>query len=154
MYIIGGVLYFLYTLHKKSQENKDKKQPVVTGNSNPPQKPVSPPVAKPLREVMQQAKKAQADYEAQRRRAAEALKPTQVAKPASSDTDVIRTLEKAGRQEVEMEKQTSPVMVAAEINEMDLLHADSYKHKEEETQQYEIDARQAFIGSIIFEQKF
>lgn len=147
IYIIGALVYFFYALNKKAQENKDKKSAPATGNVNLPQKPVSPPVAKPLREVMQQAKKLRADYETQRRRASEALK-------SAKQETLVNELEKRGTQEIEMEKQTSPVMIAAETKELELLHADSYKHNEEETVPYEIDPRQAFIGSIIFEQKF
>jgi hypothetical protein len=59
IYIIAGVLYFLYTMGKRAEAKKKEAMPRNLEEDSPPpaMKPVAPPVANPLEDIMREIKR-------------------------------------------------------------------------------------------------
>jgi uncharacterized protein YllA (UPF0747 family) len=125
VYTVLGILYFLYSIGKKA-EQKNKPAPSVE-EEVPQQKPVTPSVAKPFRDVMRELNRKKEAEEAMRK-----LSQTESAA-------VVPTTQQSNYATKGNTASFKPAL-------MELV-------PEEETA-YDIDVRQAFIGSIIFERKF
>ncbi|MES2620943.1 MAG: hypothetical protein V4615_08825 [Bacteroidota bacterium] len=168
IYIIAGVLYFIYTMNKKVQEGKQSKLPPDA--SPAPAKPVSPPATNPLEDIMREIKRKQAQAEAQKKASLPQPKPLTTYQQKKPQKDIlIREVKKAAM--VEGASAYEPVYERA-ITEEEKIHGKDIRLKNEgiykvqtieelqtETEAdknyaYNLDVRQAFIGSIIFERKY
>jgi hypothetical protein len=171
IYIIGGILYFLYSVGKKAQEKEKQKSaanpPVTTTEPETvaKPKPIRPPAYNPLEDVMREVKRKQEAIEAQKKLAT----PQPTFQKSSPPKDIlIHEKKKATFGEGAND---SPVyerdLVASEKTvrgDIKLKNEGVYRVEtmEEaraladtvETSEYEFDAKQAFIGSIIFERKY
>lgn len=169
VYVVLGILYFLYTIGKKVQEGKKQSgnAPQTTDTesgqqSKPEYQPVSPPVANPLDEIMREIKRKQAEADAQKAKAV-----LQQAKAAANP--------KTKQQPKEMLVHQKQKGVFAEGNyERDLTDEEKiergklkienegiYKIKsveetgvEESESAFNLDIRNAIIGQVILERKF
>lgn len=168
IYIIIGVLYFLYTIGKKVEEKRRTSSP--PDNTPPVSRPVSPPVTNPLEDIMREIKRKQAAAEAQKKLSTPQPKPLTTyqqkkALKAIPVREVKRTALAEGTTDYE------PVY-QREVTEEEKIHSGNIRLENEgiykvqtieEAQQesdtnrdfaFELDARQAFIGSVIFERKY
>lgn len=168
IYIIAGVLYFIYTMNKKAQESKQSQLP--KDDSYAPTKPVSPPASNPLEDIMREIKRKQAETEAQNKAATPQPKPLTTYQQKKPQKDIlVREVKRAAM--VEGSSAYEPVYERA-LTEEERIHGKDIRLKNEgiykvqtieelQTESdsnnqyaYDLDARQAFIGSIIFERKY
>ena len=129
LYIIGGILYFLYTVGKKVQEKQ--KSAIPTGKAAPP-KPITPP-----------------DYnrdKEKRRIESAAQKSKQVAQPVN----VVQQPARKSYYDIQGNEEAANRTVPDIVEVMKT----PVKSDADGDIPYEFDARQAFIGSIIFERKY
>ena len=167
IYIIVGILYFIYSMSKKAQEKKESSQPE---DSAPPAKPVSPPAGNPLEDVVREIKRKQAEMEAKKKAAILQPKPLtsyQQKKPAKEI--LVREVKKAAM--AESTSNYEPVY-ERELTAEEKMHKGDIRLKNEgiykvqtieelKTESdahrdyiFDLDVRRAFIGSIIFERKY
>ena len=150
IYILVAIFYFVYTAIKKGQEQKN-----VQGK--PVNKPVSPPAAKGFEEILR---------ELQRKQEAAARQST-VSKPTVSATSYQPKKQKEvlihqkqpgvfaeGNYERELTSEEKVERGKLTIANEGIYKIKSAEEQELETTTYQLDARQAIIGSIIFERKF
>jgi hypothetical protein len=172
IYIVGGIIYFVYTMMKKANAQKNAIPPLpnTTGPDTSTQsRPIKPPASNPLEEVMAEIRRKQALAEAQKRTVS-----TQQAKPQptfqkSTPKDIfIHEKKKATFGEgandapvYEREVLPSEKIVRGDIklkNEgiyrVETMEEARALADNTETSTYDFDAKQAFIGSLIFERKF
>lgn len=168
IYIIAGVLYFIYTMNKKAQENKQSQLP--KDDSSAPPKPVSPPASNPLEDIMREIKRKQAEADAQKKAAMPQPKPLTTYQQKKPQKEIlVREVKKAAM--LEGSSAFEPVYERA-LTEEEKIHGKDIRLKNEgiykvqtieelQTESdsnnqyaYNLDARQAFIGSIIFERKY
>jgi cell division protein FtsN len=153
IYIVIGILYFIYSISKKAQEQKESQN----ANQPPAPKSVSPPVAKPLQDIIREINRKQGEAEAKKKAATAAQKPILKSKQSSKEI-LVRQKEPT----VLIEGSGYEPIYERELTEEEKIHRKSiqlqedgvYHGKPEVAQTYEFDARQAFIGSVIFERKF
>ncbi len=165
IYIIIGVLYFLYTIGKRAEE---KKKNTATDDIPPVNRPVSPPVTNPMDDILREIKRKQAEAEAQRKltqtrsQPKPQTKPTPVYKQTKPQKEIlVREVKPATMVEgatdyepIYQRELTSEEKLHNELQKTRKVYAaEEYTRTEEETA-YEFDARQAFIGSVIFERKY
>ncbi|MBK8659817.1 MAG: hypothetical protein IPN22_13330 [Bacteroidetes bacterium] len=174
VYIIMGIVYFIYSMKKKVDEQKSvgKEKPTT----------VNPPVSNPIEEILAEMKKRQdaAQHEAKK----------QVAKPVQSYTSkpvakmrsqpVSSSQKKVQRDVLVHEKKVSAFeegkssyesVFERELTEEEKIERGNLKIANEgiyktesidemekreasEATQYVLNAREAFIGSLVFERKF
>jgi hypothetical protein len=172
LYIIIGIIYFVYSIYKKAQENKQaslpKDQSGQLPSSPPTSKPVSAPAANPLEDIMREIRRKQAEDEGRRKLTTAQPKPITVQKkkpfkqsvqvPPKSTTD-----EGSTNYERVYER---------ELTEEEKIHSGNIRLKNEGTYKvqtieelqiesdanrdyaFEFDMKQAIIGSIILERKY
>jgi hypothetical protein len=164
VYIIIGIIYFIYSVSKKkAEENQPSSGPAK-------QKPVTPPAFNPLEEVMK---------EIQRKQAAEQAKKTIQQKPKTSPTPKVSKT--TGRNVLVSEKKVTTFQEGIgsiesiyereltdeekiERGNLKIQNEGAYKietleeavakEQSQRTYEYEFDARNAVISSIILERKF
>lgn len=154
IYLIGGIIYGIYTISKKINEGQNKAVPQA--------KPIKPPAANPLEEVLKQLQQKQQEVKPKVQPAV--TKPEPIAKKQPEEF-LIRETKKAsfgsGADDYPTYEQT-PV-VQKEVREQGLRSMegrtafktiDDIGTAEEDTSPLEFDVRQAFIGSVIFERKY
>ncbi len=166
IYTISGVLYFLYTAWKKSQQQKPapKQHPPTQAPQNNTPTPIKPTFSSTLDEIQQEIKQKQAA-------AANANKPLN--KPMMQKTTQGKDLfvhqkKKAtfgqGAEDAPVYVHDVPAAEKVVRGDIQLKNEGIYRvetmeearelaDKTEESS-YELDAKQAFIGSVIFERKF
>lgn len=173
MYAIAGVLYFLYTIGKKAQEKEKEeaaKRKAAQGDSAPKQVTVSPPVAKPFDEVMREQKRQQAAKEARQKALEQKPKPlTTFQQKKEQPKDIfIKEKKKATFGQGVLDAPVYEDEVVENENnkrgDIRLVNEGIYKVQTMEEARaeadvtagadYEFDAKQAFIGSVIFERKY
>ena len=166
IYIVIGVLYFLYSMGKKVEEKK--KASSSSDNAPPVSKPVSPPVANPLEDIMRELKRKQA--EAQKKAATPQPKPLTTYQQKKPQKEILvretkRTTFAEGSTDYEPVYQRElTAEEKIERGNIRLKNEGIYKTQTIEEAQiesdanrdfaFELDARQAFIGSVIFERKY
>jgi hypothetical protein len=164
IYIVVGILYFFFSIYKKAQEKKEL--PVPQDTAKPP-KPVSPPVAKPLEDIMREVKRKQAEIEAKKKLPApkpfvsqqkkaekeilvRQVKPATMGEGTSENQPVyereLTSEEKIPRGNIHLKNEGT-----YRVQTMEEAQTESDYHRD---YVFELDARQAFIGSVIFERKF
>ena len=158
-YIILGIVYFIYTMNKKVQENK--KPTPTNDDSAPAPKPVTPPAANPLDEIMREIKRQQAEAEAKKKAAAPQPKPLTTFQQKKEPKEILIHQKQKG---VFMEGNYERGLTDEEKIERGKLKIENegiYKIKsveemeaEESGAAFQLDARNAIIGSIIFERKY
>lgn len=152
IYLIIGVVYFLYSIGKKVEENKKK-----NATSTPEEaKPVSPPVTNPLEEIMREIKRKQAETDAKKKASMPSPKPLTSSAPKKEL--LIHEKHKGVFAEGNYERFLTDEE-KVERGKLQIENEGIYKIKpigeeEEEQTGFELDARNAIIGSIIFERKF
>lgn len=151
IYLIIGVVYFLYSVGKKVEENKKKS----TSTSDEP-KPVSPPVSNPLEEIMREIKRKQEEAEGKKKASMPAPRPLTSSTPKKEI--LIHEKQKGVFAEGNYERNLTDEE-KVERGKLKIENEGIYKIKpadeeEEEQAAFELDARNAMIGSIVFERKF
>lgn len=151
IYLIIGVVYFLYSVGKKVEENKKKS----TSTSDEP-KPVSPPVSNPLEEIMREIKRKQEQAEVKKKASMPAPRPLTSITPKKEI--LIHEKQKGVFAEGNYERNLTDEE-KVERGKLKIENEGIYKIKpadeaEEEQAAFELDARNAMIGSIVFERKF
>ncbi|HLP50793.1 MAG TPA: hypothetical protein VK154_07910 [Chitinophagales bacterium] len=164
IYIILGIVYFLYSVGKKVQESKKEKSSTSNEpelNPKPEYKPVSPPVANPLDEIMREIKRKQAEQDAQK------------AKTIVTQKQVTKTQPKAQPKEMLVHQKQKGVFAEGnyerdltdeekiERGKLKIENEGIYKIKsveetevEESESAFKLDIRNAIIGQVILERKF
>ncbi|MCX6199974.1 MAG: hypothetical protein NTY88_12270 [Bacteroidetes bacterium] len=151
IYLIIGVVYFLYSIGKKVEANKK------SATSTPDEtKPVSPPVANPLEEIMREIKRKQTEADAKKKASMPSPKPLTSSIPKKEL--LIHEKQKGVFAEGNYERFLTDEE-KVERGKLQIENEGIYKIKpigeeEEEQTGFELDARNAIIGSIIFERKF
>jgi hypothetical protein len=149
IYLIIGVIYFLYSIGKKVEENKN------TTTSDEP-KPVSPPAANPLEEIMREIKRKQAEAEAKKKASMPSPRPLTSSTPKKEI--LIHEKQKGvfaeGNYERYLTDEEKTERGKLQIENEGIYKIKSLGEEEEEQPAFEFDARNAIIGSIIFERKF
>jgi hypothetical protein len=163
VYIIIGVLYFIHSVTKKKNED----QP-ATGPAK--QKPVTPPAYNPLEEVMKEIKRKQAAEQA-KKTIQQPSKPAQQTKPqkttgkdvlvhekrVTSFEEGMGSMESIYERELTAEEKIERGNIKLENEgayKLDTIEEASAKEENQGTYEYEFDARNAVISSIILERKF
>ena len=158
-YIILGIVYFIYTMNKKVQENK---KPVpANDDSEPTPKPVTPPAANPLDEIMREIKRKQAETEAKKKAATPQPKPLTTFKQKKEPKELLIHQKQKG---VFMEGNYERGLTDEEKIERGKLKIENegtYKIKsaeemeaEESDAAFQLNMLDAIIGSVILERKF
>ena len=162
-YIIMGIVYFIYSMNKKAQENKESKKqaPATDNNETPAPKPVTPPLGNPLEDIMREIKRKQAEVEAakkaattqpkslttfQQKKEPKELLVHQKQKGVFAEGNYERGLtdeEKVERGKLKIENEGIYKIKSAE--EMDVEESDAA---------FQLNMRDAVLGSIILERKF
>lgn len=154
IYIILGIGYFFYAIYKKAQEKKQEAQRKSIG-TNPSPTPVAPPAYKSLSEIMKEVKQKQAAYEAEQR--AKTILPQKTTKPIPQSKrqqeSLLKEMKAAGEIEGQENSESASVKRQAIADEKKAMQS-VYENTEDTSTGYELDARQALIGSIIFERKY
>ncbi len=152
IYLIIGVVYFLYSIGKKVEENK-KKNTISTPDEP---KPVSPPVANPLEEIMREVKRKQAEAEAKKKASMPSPRPLTSSIPKKEL--LIHEKQKGvfaeGNYERFLTDEEKVERGKLKIENEGIYKIKSIEEGENEQPVFELDARNAMIGSIIFERKF
>ncbi len=161
IYLIGGVLYFLYTISKKAQEKQAP--PKTGGDSDTATKPIKPPVANPMEDILREIKRSY--NEAEQRKKIKEPEPITSSKRLSSKPAkelFIHEKKKAtfgqGAADAPVYQNSNDEKILKDY-ETGIKEGVTYKiptaeEVAEEADFYRFDARQAFIGSVIFERKY
>ncbi|MFN8310509.1 MAG: hypothetical protein U0T73_11145 [Chitinophagales bacterium] len=138
IYLIGGVIYLVYTVLKKKGE--------TTMPAMPPKQPVKPTVSKTIDEILNEARQQQKPKPQPAPLRKELFVKEKPAKKFEEGRTNFRTYE---RTETEEEK-------TVEASELARRQAAKIPviQQEEEAPQITFNAREAFIGSVIFEKKW
>lgn len=162
VYIIIGIIYFLYSVGKKVEEKK-------TASAPEGKKPVSPPAANPLEEIMKELKRKQAEEKRKQELYNPKPQPFAQPKPQKNAADLIVHEKKAAKVEegfsnvesvyerevtAEEKIERGNIRLANEgiykvesIEEMEAKEA-------EQAASFDFDMRNAIVGSIVLERKF
>ena len=168
IYIVGGILYFFY---KKTQDAKKNVPPPVNEPAQTTQqpRPIKPPAYNPLEEAGRELQRRQAAAEARKKAAMPERKPLLTAQKADTPKDIfIREKKQAtfgqGADDAPVYEDELPVSAKMERRNIRLENEGIYKVETMEearaladqvaVSDYDFDAKQAFIGSIIFERKY
>lgn len=159
VYIVVGILYFLYSVGKKAQE---KKEPAAPDDNTPPvSKPVSPPVSNPLEEIMREVKRKQAEADAKKKLATPQPKPlTSFQQKKQPQKEILIHEKKKGIFEAGNYERDLTDEEITERGKLKIENEGIYKIKTveemeaEEENAFDFDARNAIIGSLILEKKF
>lgn len=167
IYIIGGILYFFY---KKSQESKKKADPLPQPQEKASEEPKrTKPAYNPLDEVRQELQRKAAAVEAKRNLSTPVPKPVQSVQRVSIPKEILIHEKKKAtfgegandapvyeRELLESEKTVrGDVRLKNEgIYRVETMEEARALADDTTTADYEFDAKQAFIGSLIFEKKF
>lgn len=146
VYIIIAVFYFVYSAAKKAQEQKPKSSA----------KPIQPPVENPLEEIMRQIQ--QRKTEAVAKTTVTQPKPSQTYQPKKAKEVLIHQKQKdvfaEGNYVRELTEEEKTERGKLKIANEGIYKIKSADEMQEESQAYELDVRQAIIGSVILERKF
>jgi hypothetical protein len=168
VYIIIGVLYFLYTISKKAEE-KRKISPVDQEEEPPPvAKPVSPPVENPMEEILREIQRKRAGIEKDKKIQITKSKPVQVKQQKKSPREIlIHEVKQKGQIEgsskfepvydrylTDEEKIYSSKIQLEEESLYKIQGIDEEKTEDTAESGYNFDARQGFIGRVILERKY
>jgi hypothetical protein len=172
IYIIAGIIYFVYTMVKKANEQKNSTPPpprTTSPDTSTQSRPIKPPASNPLEEVMAEIRRKQALAEAQKKIVtAQQTKPQPTFQKSAPKDIFIHEKKKATFGEgandapvYERELLPSEKTVRGDIklkNEgvyrVETMEEARALADNPETTVYDFDAKQAFIGSLIFERKF
>lgn len=166
IYIIIGVIYLLYSIGKKAENKKTTTQPAKPGNP----KPVNPPVSNPLEEILNEIKRKQAEQQQKgmpKQQPKVQAQPKYQAKPAQD----ILVHEKKKETFVEGVTNYSPEYTRDETAEdkiargtirlanegiyrIETIEEAEAKASGDGESDFQFDARQGIISSIILERKF
>ena len=159
IYIVVGILYFLYSVGKKAQEKKEASAP--EGNPTPVSKPVSPPSSNPLEDIMREVKRKQAEAEVKRKQANPIAKPLTSFQQSRPQKDILIHEKKKGVFEEGNYERDLTDEERTERGKLKMENEGIYKIKsveemdvEESDAGFQLDARNAIIGSLILERKF
>lgn len=161
-YIILGIAYFAYSINKKYQEDKERKrQAPVSNNSAPAPKPVSPPAANPLDDIMREIKRKQAEAEAAKKATTPQPKPLNAPKQKPQPKEILIHQKQQGvfaegnyergltdEERIERGKlkiENEGIYKIKSVEEMDV---------EEANASFQLNMRDAIVGSVILERKF
>lgn len=164
VYIVIGIIYFIYSVSKKKAE--ENQTPVGPAK----QKPVTPPAFNPLEEVMKEIQRKQAAEQA-RKTIQQKPKPAAQTKPLKtkgrdvlvSEKKVTAFEEGIGSMESVYERELTDEEKIERGNlkiqnegayKIDTLEEAAAKEQNQRSYEYEFDARNAVISSIILERKF
>ena len=161
-YIIMGVAYFAYSINKKYQEDKERKREApAPDNSTPAPKPVSPPVANPLEDIVREIKRKQAEADAAKKAATPQPKPLTTFQQKKEPKELLIHQKQKG---VFAEGNYERGLTDEEKIERGKLKIENegiYKIKsveelevEESDAAFQLNMRDAIVGSVILERKF
>lgn len=158
-YIILGIVYFIYSMNKKAQENK--KTAVPETDTPTASKPVTPPAANPLEEIMREIKRKQAEAEAAKKAVTPAPKPLTTVQAKTEPKEIlIHQKQKGIFAEGNYERGLTDEE-RVERGKLKIANEGIYKIKssdemevEESDAAFQINIREAVIGSVILERKF
>ncbi len=158
-YIILGIVYFIYTMNKKVQENK--KPTPSNEDSTPTPKPVTPPAANPLEDIMREIKRKQAETEARKKASIPQPQPLTTFQQKKEPKEILIHQKQKG---IFMEGNYERGLTEEEKIERGKLKIENegiYKIKsveemevEESDAAFQLNIRDAVIGSVILERKF
>ncbi len=159
IYIVIGIIYFIYSVTKKAQENKQ--QTPVNSNPTPTTKPVSPPAANPIDDIMREIKRRQAEAEAQKKVNTPQPKPLNAPKQKTQPKEILIHQKQKGvfaegnyergltdEERIERGKlkiENEGIYKIKSVEEMDV---------EETETAFQLNMRDAIVGSVILERKF
>lgn len=158
-YIILGIVYFIYTMNKKVQENK--KPTPANADSAPAPKPVTPPAANPLEDIMREIKRKQAETEVRKKVSLPQPQPLTTFQQKKEPKEILIHQKQKG---IFMEGNYERGLTEEEKIERGKLKIENegiYKIKsveemevEESDAAFQLNIRDAVIGSVILERKF
>jgi hypothetical protein len=172
IYAIGGILYFLYTAWKKQQEPQKPVPKSVPQTEAPVEnepRPIRPPAHIPFKEAIAEEKRKQAAAEARKKLSTTTqTAQTVFQKPAQPKDIFIHEKKKAtfgqGADDAPVYERDVPASEKIVRGDIKLKNEGIYRVETMEEARaladntdvsvYEFDAKQAFIGSVIFERKF
>lgn len=159
IYIVVGIIYFIYTIVKKAQENKQ--QTPVNKESSPAPKTVSPPTTNPLDDIMREIKRKQAEADAQKKATTPQPKPLNAPKQKVQPKEILVHQKQQGvfaegnyergltdEERIERGKlkiENEGIYKIKSVEEMDV---------EESAASFQLNMRDAVLGSVILERKF
>lgn len=159
IYIIAGIVYFIYSMSKKAQENK--KQTPAYEDSVPAPKTVSPPTANPLDDIMREIKRKQAEAEAHKKANTPQPKPLNAPKQKTQPKEILihekqkgvfaeGNYERGLTEEERIERgklkiENEGIYKIKSVEEMDVEESDAA---------FQLNMRDAVLGSVILERKF
>ena len=157
IYIIAGIVYFIYSIKKKADEKKSQ-QP-VPDNSTPQPKPVTPPTTSPLDEVMREIKRKQAEAEAKKKALTPQPKPLTSFQQKKPEKEILihqkqKGLFEEGNYERDLTEEEKIERGKLKIENEGIYKIKPIEEMEEEESTYQLDIRDAVIGSVILERKF
>lgn len=164
VYIIIGIIYFIYSITKKKQETK----PTPQGKA----KPVSPPVNNTLEDILNEIKRKQAEHEKAQQQKTQpkpqvSTQPVYRSKPAKDilvhekkkkvteeGTNYESVFEREVTDEEKIERGNIKLANEGIYKIETVEEAEARSLVEGTTSNLQMDPRDAFLGSIIFERKF
>ena len=156
IYIIGAIVYFLYTVYKKGKE----KQEAATDSTIGVPKPVSPPVGNKFEEILAEIKRKKAETESQKRMQVArpvAKKVTPISKPKNI---LIHEKKKGVFEEGNYERDLTDEEKILRGN-LKLENEGIYKIKSIEEMEesdtpsgFNFDLRNAILNTVILERKY
>jgi len=154
IYIIAGIIYFLYQTGKKAQEKKQNSTPAETPNEA---KPVTAPT--PFKDIMAEIQRKQREEEARRKAAIPKPQPVTTYQQKKTEKELlIKEKQKGLFQEGNYERDLT-AEEKIERGKLKIANEGIYKIKpademEEEQATFQLDIRNAVIGSVILERKY
>lgn len=151
IYIVGAVLYFLYTAYQKSQEQKKN-------TTTPTAKPVAPPAAKGFEEILRELQQKQQQATAQANPVYKPTKSASAYQPKKQKEILVHQKQPGvfaeGNYERNLTEEEKIERGKLKIENEGIYKIQSAEEQETETTGYNLDVRQALIGSFILERKF
>lgn len=157
---IIGIIWYIYSAVKKSQE--EKTQTPAANNPTPPSKPVTPPTGDPLAEIMREIKRKQALAEAEKKATMPQPRPlTTVTQQKKEPKELLVHQKKKGIFEEANYERGLTDEEKIERGKLKIENEGIYKIKsveeteiEEASESFQLDLRNAVIGSVILERKY
>lgn len=164
VYIIIGIIYFIYSITKKKQETK----PTPQGKA----KPVSPPVNNTLEDILNEIKRKQAEHEKAQQQKTQpkpqvSTQPVYRSKPAKDilvhekkkkvteeGTNYESVFEREVTDEEKIERGNIKLANEGIYRIETVEEIEARETADKELVAIQLDPRNAIIGSIIFERKF
>lgn len=164
IYIIAGIVYFVYSFVKKANENKEVKKPASSTPDKQETTPtVRPPVANPMDDILREIKRKQAEAEAKKRALAQQQQPKPLTRQATKQPpkDILIHQKQKGvfeegnyERDLTLEEKIERGKLKIENEGIYTIKSVEEMEKEEAAGTFEFDIRNAIVGSVILERKY